>query len=212
MSLIHERIKDYFPTVLITLLSIVQALALELLWGHIDESEYLFVWGWPAVVYWIQVLSTLIGIVLIWLIYAMNAMRFRWLPSIMDSIFPFIVGIIQFILVADLGPDGEGAWLFLMGVVFILMTWSAQETMRRARLDPENAEFFENLKPATLRDFAPQIVFSSLMAALGIYVAFGSADGVVSTIGILLTFAVVVWQFVNMCRFWMDTIDPESTQ
>jgi hypothetical protein len=38
--------------VLLTLLSIVQALALELLWSHVRESGYLFDTSWTALLTW----------------------------------------------------------------------------------------------------------------------------------------------------------------
>jgi len=159
----RERIKDNFPTVLLTLLSIVQALALELLWNHLDTAPYLFSFSAIALLCWLQIAVTLFGIVLIWLVYASNAMRFRWVPATSDSILPFYIGIIEFILVAELGPQSFGVWLALMAVVFALMTWTVQSTMRRARLDADNAEFFAQLEPATFRNFIPHI---TIIAAL----------------------------------------------
>jgi hypothetical protein len=47
--------------VLLTLLSIVQALALELLWSHVRESVYLFDMSWTALLTWIQVGTTFLG-------------------------------------------------------------------------------------------------------------------------------------------------------
>jgi hypothetical protein len=61
--------------VLLTLLSIVQALALELLWSHVRESVYLFDMSWTALLTWIQVGTTFLGIVVIWIAYASIAMR-----------------------------------------------------------------------------------------------------------------------------------------
>ncbi|MGB5326545.1 MAG: hypothetical protein WBN40_14150 [Pseudomonadales bacterium] len=206
MNPIHERIKNNFPTVLITLLSIVQALALELLWNHVISSGYLFEITLEALLWWVQIAATLVGIILIWLVYAINAMRLRWLPNTTDSIFPFIVGLIEFALVADLGPDGTGAWLMLMAVVFLLMTWSAQSTLARARLDQDNKAFFDSIEPATLNDFIPQIAASSLLGLSGLYVAVSRSDGVIPAVAILATFFVLVWQFFTVRGFWKITI------
>jgi hypothetical protein len=76
--------------VLLTLLSIVQALALELLWSHVRESGYLFDTSWTALLTWMQVGTTFLGIVVIWIAYASIAMRFRWVPSTSDSVYPFV--------------------------------------------------------------------------------------------------------------------------
>ena len=48
MSTIRNRTKDQLPMVLLTLLSIVQALALELWWAKILSSPQLYAWGWAA--------------------------------------------------------------------------------------------------------------------------------------------------------------------
>ena len=62
MNSIRERAKEHFPTVLLTLLSIVQALALELFWSHLVDAEGLYQLSWFAVLWWIQILATLLGI------------------------------------------------------------------------------------------------------------------------------------------------------
>ena len=87
MNSIRVRAKEHFPTVLLTLVSIVQALALELLWSHLHEADYLFRLSWIAVISWIQIAATVIGIVLIWVIYSGNVIRFRWVPSTGDLCF-----------------------------------------------------------------------------------------------------------------------------
>ena len=51
-SLVRARAKAQMPTVLLTLLSILQALALELLWTHIREHGYLMTTSWGAALSW----------------------------------------------------------------------------------------------------------------------------------------------------------------
>ena len=138
----RERAKEHFPTVLLTLLSIVQAIALELLWAHISESSYQHESLLNGAFGWLQLASTLLGIVLIWVVYASNVMRFRWVPSTADSIYPFAVGIFVFWLVSSLGPGSVALWLLAMATCVGCMTYVSHATMRRARLNPDNAEFF----------------------------------------------------------------------
>lgn len=71
----RDRAKEHFPMVLLTLLSIVQALALELLWSHVRGNDYLFEPSLVAALSWIQIAATFLGLVLIWVVYASNAMR-----------------------------------------------------------------------------------------------------------------------------------------
>ena len=98
MDSMRNRAKDIFPMVLLTLLSIVQALALEFLWDHTRHRTDLFELSVAVIPGWLQIAATLNVIVIIWLMYAGMLMRFRWTPTTMDSIFPFGVGLIQFLL------------------------------------------------------------------------------------------------------------------
>jgi len=88
VNTMRKRAKEHFPTVLLTLLSIVQALALELLWSHLRESPYLFELSWITAISWMQILATFLGLVLIWVVYANNVMRFRWVPVTSESVYP----------------------------------------------------------------------------------------------------------------------------
>ncbi len=65
MSKFRARAKDQFPTVMLTLLGIIQALALELIWAHLTEAPSLYTFTFSAVMMWLQIIATLIGIFLI---------------------------------------------------------------------------------------------------------------------------------------------------
>ena len=108
MSAMRDRAKEHFPMVLLTLLSIVQALALELLWSHVVEADYLYESPLDALVTWIQIAATFTGLILIWVVYASNTMRFRWVPVTVDSVYPFIIGVLEFMLVETLDPGETG--------------------------------------------------------------------------------------------------------
>jgi hypothetical protein len=172
--------------VLLTLLSIVQALALELLWSHVRESGYLFDTSWTALLTWMQVGTTFLGIVVIWIAYASIAMRFRWVPSTSDSVYPFVVGLLEFILIETLAPEYMGWWFICLA----------------ARRDGENEEFFAKLEPATTRDFYPAfaIIFGCIVA--GIYLAVSSDRGILALLAVSAAFIVLVRQVIVAARFW----------
>ena len=187
--------------VLLTLLSIVQALALELLWSHVRESAYLFEMTWTAMLTWIQIGTSFLGIVVIWLVYASTAMRFRWVPTTGDSVYPFIIGLLEFILIETLAPEYMGLWFGCLAMIFGLMTWISHRTMRRARLDGENDEFFANLAPATARDFIPAFVIVFVLVLAGTYLAVTGDRGMVALVAVLLAFAGLVRQLIIAARF-----------
>ena len=201
MKIIRDRAKEHLPMVLLTLLSIVQALALELLWSHVRESAYLFEMTWTAMLTWIQIGTSFLGIVVIWLVYASTAMRFRWVPTTGDSVYPFIIGLLEFILIETLAPEYMGLWFGCLAMIFGLMTWISHRTMRRARLDGENDEFFANLAPATARDFIPAFVIVFVLVLAGAYLAVTGERGMVALVGVLLAFAGLVRQLIIAARF-----------
>ncbi len=201
MKIIRNRAKEQLPMVLLTLLSIVQALALELLWSHIRESAYLFEMTWTAMLTWIQIGTSFLGIVVIWLVYASTAMRFRWVPTTGDSVYPFIIGLLEFILIETLAPEYMGLWFVCMAMIFGLMTWISHRTMRRARLDGENDEYFASLTPATARDFIPAFVIVFVLVLAGAYLGVTGDRGMVALVAVLLAFAGLVRQLIIAARF-----------
>jgi len=206
VNAMRERAKEHFPSVLLTLLSIVQALALELLWSHLIETDYLFEMTWIAALSWAQITATFLGLVLIWVVYASNVMRFRWTPVTSDSVYPFIIGIVEFMLVETLGPDEIGAWFVLMALTFGIMNWVAHSNMRRARHDKDNAAFFVTRKPAKLRDFYPQIASVSILLAIGIFLFVSGDTGLFAMTALLGTNGMLGWQYYTSARFWEQSM------
>jgi hypothetical protein len=202
----RERAKEHFPTVLLTLLSIVQALALELLWSHFGEADYLFEPTWVAVISWVQVAATFLGIVLIWVIYSSNVMRFRWIPTTTDSVVPFIIGLLEFMLVETLGPEQLGAWFVLLAALFGMMNWIAHTTMQSARRDGDNEAFFRAVGPATLSDFAPQIATVAILALTGTYLWTTGDQGGFAITALLATGALLTWQYREATKFWKRSL------
>ena len=202
MNAMRDRAKEHFPTVLLTLLSIVQALALELLWSHLHEVDYLSELSWIAILSWVQIAATFLGIILIWVVYVSNVMRFRWVPATSESVFPFLIGLVEFMLIETLGPGDIGLWLTLLALVFALMNWVSWASMRRARLDAENDAFFSTLAPATLRDFYPAIAIVVGLASAGVYMLISGDRGLVAMLALLAANGVLVWQFRDAARYW----------
>ena len=91
-----------------------------------------------------------------------------WRPYLRDSIVPFIIGIQEFMLVTLIGEEFNTLLLYVLGTIFISGNWVSHSSLRRARQDPENAEFFGQVEPATLRDFWPAMTIVSCLAVFGI--------------------------------------------
>jgi hypothetical protein len=208
----RDRAKEHFPTVLLTLLSIVQALALELLWSHLRESPYLFEPSWVAAISWLQIFATFLGLVLIWVVYANHVMRFRWVPVTSDSVYPFFIGLIEFMLIESLGPDEIGLWFLFLAFIFGMMTWVSHANMRRARMDTDNEAFFSRFEPAQLRDFYPVITVVCALVLAGIYLLISKNQGLLAMLALLATNAMLGWQFFTAARFWKSTVGEETQE
>lgn len=213
----RRRAKEHFPAVLLTLLSIVQAIALELLWGHVVDSPFLYQATMSALLGWVQIVATLLAVVLVWVGYASNVMRFRWVPAVSDSVYPFLVGITEFWLVESLDANSVGAWFVGMGLLFALMIWIVQITMRRARFDPDNADFFAGVTPARARDFLPQAAVVVVFVAFGCVVSLSELQVGAVLAAAALTFVFLVWQFAQSVRYWntamaVDAVEPAPTE
>lgn len=202
----RSRAKAHMPMVLLTLLSIIQALALELIWAHIREQPYLFETGWIALLSWIQVITTLAGIMLIWLLYSTLVMRFRWVPTTSDTVFPFLIGLIEFTLIAVMGPDRLLWWFLSLAVLFAITHCSIQLIMMAARQDQENASFFDAVAPATLRDFMPTITICLLLTGFGLGLGFSGHQGVLALLGLLFAAAAITYQLILNARYWHRTM------
>lgn len=153
MEDLRDRASHALPSVLLTLLSMIQALALELLWSRLQESEYLWHLDFVSLTGWVQVVVMLLGFLQVWLSYASIAMRFRWVPTIGDLVLPFVIGLLEFSLIRLMGPDHLAPWVAVLALVFVVSTWSTHLVYRQARSDPANSAFFARVRPATRRDF-----------------------------------------------------------
>jgi hypothetical protein len=145
----------------------MQALALELMWSHLREEVYLYTWSFIAVLSWIQISATLLGILLIWLIYSGLVLRFSWVPTTTDAIFPFLVGLLEFAQIGALGPPKIGLWFGILSLLFAAMVWISQVTMKRARRDDDNEDFFVTIAPATWRDHLVSIIPIGVLLMVG---------------------------------------------
>ncbi len=198
----QDRARQLFPSVLLTLLSIIQALALEFLWTHLRESSYLWSMGWDCYLGWIQVIAMLLGILQVWLMYTSLVMRFRWLPSQRDSVLPFVIGILEFTLIDLLGPATYGPWFFTLALVFMIAVGDGQSVFRRARKDAMNREFFESLEPATVRDFVQSIATVLGLVVFAVVAHLTDGQKWIVLTGLLYANAALAYQIAQASRYW----------
>lgn len=206
MDTMRTRAKQNLPHVLLTLLSIIQALALELLWTRLQERDFSLQLTMENIIVCCQVTATFLGIVVIWVVYATNVMRFRWVPGISDSIHPFIVGVLQFMMIESLGTQTIGQWLVLMALIFAQMNRVAHLTMYKARRDGDNAEFFEDRAPATWKDFIGAGISVVALAVTGAVLIFYPQLTLLALFSQVGTLGLLCLQLWNLTVYWNRTM------
>ncbi len=202
MSNILGRAQAQFPSVLLTLISIIQALALELLWSEITGSSYLWELTYDSVVAWAMISATLLGILQIWVTYTTLVMGFTWVPSLRDSIFPFVIGIQEFMLVTMISDDFSGTWLYVLASIFVTANWVTQISLRRTRREPENSQFFDGRERATLRDFRWAIAIIGILTAFGIWVDIAGNTSWLPIVAVAFANVVIILQVFSSSRLW----------
>jgi hypothetical protein len=141
----------------------------------------------------------------VWLFYTSIVMRVVWVPSIADSLLPFLIGLLEFILAELLAPEFLHLWLLLLASMFAISNATSVSIFRRARRDPDNADFFKDItKYTAASNLQPAaFVLSLLLASAGVY-AFGS-QGVAGLLAMCLVLVLLGTQVVIIHHFWMRT-------
>jgi hypothetical protein len=206
MESIRNRARDNLPPVLLTLLSIVQAIALETLWDHIIHRQELFEASWTATLGWLQVSVSLLLIILIWLVYVSLVMRFRWTPTIADLTLPFFVGLVELLMIEVMGLEKLGAWFLVLALISAMLYWLTHSLFIRTRRDPENAEFFRHIRPATWRDHVLNAVSILVAILTGVWLWLSGDKGWVALLALLIALFLVGYQIRILADFWRTSM------
>lgn len=187
---------------LMTLLSIIQAISLELAWERLRESDFLWAGGVAAAIGWLQGASIFLGIILVWVFYMNAVMRFTWLPAVRDSITPFLIGLLEFSMIELMGPGHVGPWLLCMGTVFAFSTFTANDIYGRARRDPENADYFAAENAEHNYDIVVSYSSAGLVAGFGVAIALAGEVAWLAITALVLTIGVQGVQLGILRHFW----------
>ena len=155
---------------------------------------------------WGMISVSFLGILQIWVMYSTMVMGFAWQPFLRDSIIPFIIGIQEFMLISLIGSEFSAIWLYVLGSVFVTANWISHSSLRRARSDPGNEEFFSAIKPATLRDHAPVMGIVLTMVLLGVGIELSDDRTWLPLAAIIFANIVLSVQIIAMGRIWRSVM------
>ena len=206
-----ERARELVPALILTLLSMIQALALEFFWSKIAGSEFLWQWGWTAAIGWLQIAVMLEGILLIWILYVSFVLRFSWLPTLEDTLLPFLIGMFEFAMIELTEPAMVGPWLMLLSLTFALAVVSSHTTMRRAEKDPANAYFFDNI--STIRGWRSYTHSGASIAGLmllGLLLWWFDPPSWLIVLALLAALGAMFFQYLQARMYWLHSLTVEE--
>ena len=204
-----ERAKELLPSIILTILSMIQALALELFWSRIEDSAFLWQGGTDAVIGWLQMAVMLQGILLVWVFYVSFVLRFTWLPSVEDTLIPFLIGLLEFAMIDLMRPGLLWAWFPLLAAVLCVATFGSHLTLRQARRDPANDYFFRQVGTASWRDYVVTIAVAIVFCLFGVVLWFYGSSSL-SIAMLVLTMLSLSYRFTQARHYWMHSMSDET--
>lgn len=212
MRPIGERAKELLPSVLLTLTSILQALSLEVLWTSASAATHLWQGDAAAVAGWLQVAAVFETVIVIWIFYAHLLMRFRWVPSMRDSIVPFGLGIGQFVLAELLRPEQLALWCLALAALFAYAMACSVAIFRAAEADPDNAWYFAAYPPTTVERYAPPVLTVSGFLGIAALAASSHAGSTGHVVAMVLVNLMLLAQIELQRWYWKRSIRREAAR
>jgi hypothetical protein len=206
MESIRSRARENLPSVLLTLLSIVQAIALETLWENTINRPELFQASWVATLAWLQISVSFLVIILIWLFYVGLVMRFKWTPTIADLVLPFCVGLLELLLIGLMQPKELAAWFLVLALITAMLHLVSHSLFRRARRDPENEEFFAHINPATWRDHVPKVLSILVVILFGVWLWITDDTEWIALAALLSALFLIIFEIRAVAGFWRTSM------
>jgi hypothetical protein len=143
---------------------------------------------------------------------AANVTRFLWVPTIQEFVMPFAVGLIQFSIIQMLTVQLTGPWMVLVAALILTINWIAHSTMRKARLDGDNSEFFTGTTTASWRDFQLAIGSIALLLVYGIYEWVFAPFNAATLSILLITLGLLLVQFRLMAVWWSCSVSTKPSK
>lgn len=198
----RERAREQLPQVLLGVLSILQALALELLW----EQGVGGLGGWREAGALanglLQVSCTFLGIMVVWLMYASLVLRFSWVPRFVDLLLPFVLGVLEFGLISLMTPERAPAYFGLLALVFVVAAATNYGIYAAISADTTQA-----IESTGLQGYGPTVVSTvALLISAALSAYFGAASWVTGAC-LIAANAGLLAQVGTFRSFWRSRFD-----
>lgn len=212
--LVQQKLKDQFSPVYLTMLSVIQGVALADLALVVGTNYQQFTFT-----QWLLVLVAFGAVITTWNQYMMYIISLAWIPDLRDAIIPFVLGALE-ILLNHLIPLSFGGWLFAAA---LLSSWGALatwHTQRRAGQEAENLPLLNRvgrrlwLLRLYLFGISPFTLLLAVASTLGHVQArqeLNTTTGVLALAMALLVVAITSGLFLVSVWYWQAVVTYART-
>jgi hypothetical protein len=138
--LLQQRLKDSFSLVYLTLLSVIQGVALADLALIVGAGYQQF-----TVMRWLLVLVNFGLVISIWHTFTIHITLWSWIPDLRDAIVPFMIGALELVFNHTISLS-LSAWLFTLAIIASMATLSIWYVSQRAKEESENTKLLGLLR------------------------------------------------------------------
>jgi hypothetical protein len=131
---VYRRLKDSYGPTYLTILSVIQAVAMGDLAQVVAGSYHHF-----TPVQWVLTFNTFGVLIIIWNAYSVQSTLWGWIPDVRDSATPFLVGALELYLNHTIIVS-LSAWLFAVSLVGVAGATGTVYTFWRASHEAEHHE------------------------------------------------------------------------
>jgi hypothetical protein len=131
--LLHNKLKESFGPIYLTVLSVIQGVALADLASVVQASYQEFTF-----VHWLLTAINFVMFIIIWNAYTIQSAIWTWIPDLRDAIIPFVFGALELFLnhAITLTLTAWFTALTLLSGVGMLANW---HSIRRSKEESDNA-------------------------------------------------------------------------
>jgi hypothetical protein len=194
MSAYRESYSRLAPAHLMTLVAMMQAIALERLVEQVTGLRGIPMSGLELVGCAALTLVILEGVVILWLLYAQLFCVLEWVPFRTEALQPFGFGLVQFVAIALIEPDRAFLGIFVYGLISLGSLPSMRRWAREAGAVSDNARALAGL---------PVDRVIQLSAALGILCLLAGLVGFWSTLGLVIVGAAAAVTNASILACWL---------
>src|SRR5262245_59107587 len=131
---LHRRLKESYSPMYLTILSIVQAVALGELAPVIALAHDRF-----TIVNWVMALDTFFVLIIIWNVFTVQSGLWHWIPDVRDGAIVFVVGAVELFL-GEAIVGSLSIWLIALSLIGVVGAVGTGYIVWRGSHEPENSE------------------------------------------------------------------------